>query len=190
MGNTAFCWTSALRQTTTSKPSEMVVMGSADKVQDSSWSVINFHPVSHSAMSAGFVILVLLLLMCMWYCCRSFATSAIKKFKDMAFGRATPDLLRQARDLEMAKLSTTGASASTVWDLTKRGAPMAPPLPPSNFGMPPPSSGPWNQSIPSLTATSASEGREVMEKLDSLLDESRETQRNLYRTLAKVEAQK
>ena len=87
-------------------------------------------------------------------------------------------------------MSTAATSPRNVWEMAKQNVPLAPPMPPMGFGMPPQMSTPWNSSVPSLSSASGNVNREVINKLDSVLHESRETQQNLYRTVAKLEADK
>ena len=91
--------------------------------------------------------------------------------------RQTPDILQ---DLERAT-TTSSASAppANIWEMTKQGVPVPPPMPKFGFRMTPQSSMPWNAVDP--------EKDEIIKKLDGLVKESRETQRNLYRTCAKME---
>ena len=177
-GNLVYCWTPTLSTTsaTTTSPT-MVVLGTQDKVEDSSWSVFNFHPVTHSAMSAGFFLLVIFFFVMFWFCCRSIGSSGLKKIKAATMPKQTPDILK---DLERANTnSNASAPPANIWEMTKRGVPAPPPMPKFGFGMPPQSSMPWNAVDP--------EKDEIMKKLDGLVQESRETQRNLYRTCAKME---
>ena len=115
-GNLIYCYTPTSRHTTTPKPTTsptMVVLGTQDKIEDSSWSVFNFHPVSHSAMSAGFFLLVMFLLVMFWFCCRSLGSSGLKKIKTATMGKQTPDILK---DLEMANVNSNSSSYKHLGD--------------------------------------------------------------------------
>jgi hypothetical protein len=169
----------------------MVVMGSEDKIEDKSYSIFNYHPVQHSAISAGFVVLVLFLLLCLWFCCKSLGISGIKKFRKAALLNKQPDVIKEANELEMGRVTKAATTPSNVWEQSKLNVPQAPPLPTMGFGMPQPLTTQWNSSVPSVPSlASSSMNHEVIDKLDSVLQESRETQRNLYRTMAKLEAEK
>ena len=191
LGNLIYCQPpEPSKSTTTQTTPTMVVMGSEDKIEDKSYSIFNYHPVQHSAISAGFVVLVLFLLLCLWFCCKSLGISGIKKFRKAAFTKQ-PDVIKEANEIEMGRMSQTVTTPSNVWEQAKLGVPQAPPLPSMGFGMPQPLTSQWNSSVPSVPSLAPpSVNSEVIDKLDSVLQESRETQRNLYRTMAKLEAEK
>ena len=192
IGNLVFCLPPTPKQsTTTNTPTstEMVVLGTQDKIEDKSFSVFNIHPVSHSAMSAGFIVLCLLILVCLWFFGKTLCVTGLKKFKKATLVKQ-PDVIREANELEMGRVSSAATSPRNVWEMAKQNVPLAPPMPPMGFGMPPQMSSPWNSSAPSLNSAGGNVNREVIDKLDSVLQESRETQRNLYHTVAKLEADK
>ena len=192
LGNLIYCQPPTTRKSTTPQTTPtMVVMGSEDKIEDRSYSIFNIHPVQHSAISAGFVVLALFLLLCLWFCIRSLGASGIKKLKKATLINKQPDVVKEASELERGQVSTAATTPQNVWEMSKLNVPQAPPMPQMGFGMPQPLTTQWSSSVPSVPSlTSTNVNHEVIDKLDSVLQESRETQRNLYRTMAKLEAEK